>query len=61
MLQKGYFLYLQNFSQINKINENELIMVHRKRLTQAIKVFSASQMIDAMQQDNVFFFQTVQY
>ena len=55
MLQKGYFLYLQNFSQIKKIYENELIVVHRKRFTQAKKVFSASQMIEAMQQDNIFF------
>ena len=55
MLQKGYFLYLQNFSQIKKIYENELIVVHRKRFTQAKKVFSASQMIEAIQQDNIFF------
>jgi len=30
-------------------------VVHRKRFTQAKKVFSASQMIEAIQQDNISF------
>lgn len=30
-------------------------MVHRKRFTQAKKVFSASQIIEAIQHDNIFF------